>query len=174
LKVNSRFGLSMDYTALYPRRQYSSQPQVWEPQILRTERNLDLNSLMCRITGVRTIPVLANRTIHLNNTGCKLQCRPRPSIHPWHYSPFVGPWPLFSFLILYTVGSTPWTGDQPVARPASTHRTTETQNKRTQTSMPWVGFEPTIPVLERAKTVHALDRAATVTGCSPSNILDST
>jgi hypothetical protein len=27
-----------------------------------------------------------------------------------------------------------------------------------------VGFEPTIPVLERAKTVHALNRAATVIG----------
>jgi hypothetical protein len=25
--------------------------------------------------------------------------------------------------------------------------------------MPQVGFEPTIPVFERAKTVHALDRA---------------
>jgi hypothetical protein len=33
-----------------------------------------------------------------------------------------------------------------------------------QTSMPWVGFEPTIPASERAKTVHALDRAATVIG----------
>jgi hypothetical protein len=30
--------------------------------------------------------------------------------------------------------------------------------------MPWVGFEPTTPVFERAKTVHALDRAATVIG----------
>jgi hypothetical protein len=30
--------------------------------------------------------------------------------------------------------------------------------------MPRVGFEPTIPVFERAKTVHALDRAATVIG----------
>jgi hypothetical protein len=28
--------------------------------------------------------------------------------------------------------------------------------------MPWVGFESTIPALERTKTVHALDRAATV------------
>jgi hypothetical protein len=28
--------------------------------------------------------------------------------------------------------------------------------------MPLVGFEPTIPAFERAKTVHALDRAATV------------
>jgi hypothetical protein len=27
-----------------------------------------------------------------------------------------------------------------------------------------VGFEPTIPVFDRAKTVHALDRAATVIG----------
>jgi hypothetical protein len=32
-----------------------------------------------------------------------------------------------------------------------------------QTSMPWVGFEPTIPSSERAQTVHALDRAVTVT-----------
>jgi hypothetical protein len=30
--------------------------------------------------------------------------------------------------------------------------------------MPWVGFESTIPASERAKTVHALDRSATVTG----------
>jgi hypothetical protein len=35
------------------------------------------------------------------------------------------------------------------------HRTTQTQNKRTQTSIPRVRFEPTIPVLERAKTVDA-------------------
>jgi hypothetical protein len=34
----------------------------------------------------------------------------------------------------------------------------------TQTSMPRVRFEPTIPALERVKTVHALDRAATVIG----------
>jgi hypothetical protein len=34
-----------------------------------------------------------------------------------------------------------------------------------QTFMPWVRFEPTIPASERAKTVHALDRSATVTGC---------
>jgi hypothetical protein len=27
---------------------------------------------------------------------------------------FVGPWQLLSFLILYKVGRTPWTGDQPV------------------------------------------------------------
>jgi hypothetical protein len=44
------------------------------------------------------------------------------------------------------------------------HRTTQTQNKRTQTSMPLAGFEPTIPVFKRAKTFHALDRAASVTG----------
>jgi hypothetical protein len=32
--------------------------------------------------------------------------------------------------------------------------------------MPTVGFEPTIPMFERAETVHALDRAATVIGAS--------
>jgi hypothetical protein len=33
-----------------------------------------------------------------------------------------------------------------------------------QTSMPCVWFEPTIPAFEWTKTVHALDRSATVTG----------
>jgi hypothetical protein len=46
----------------------------------------------------------------------------------------------------------------PVTRPLPTHRTTQTQNKHTQTSMPSVGFQPTISVLERAKTFHASDR----------------
>jgi hypothetical protein len=45
-----------------------------------------------------------------------------------------------------------------------THKTAQTQNKRTLTSMPQVGFEHTIPVFERAKTVHALDRTATLIG----------
>jgi hypothetical protein len=40
----------------------------------------------------------------------------------------------FSFLIL--VGRTPWPGEQPVARSLPTQRITQTQNKRTQTSMP--------------------------------------
>jgi hypothetical protein len=38
----------------------------------------------------------------------------------------------FQFLNLCTVGRTPWTGDQPVARPLPTHMITQTQNKRTQ------------------------------------------
>jgi hypothetical protein len=38
------------------------------------------------------------------------------------------------------------------------------QNKRTQASMPQVGFEPTIPVFEWAKTFHYLDRTSTVIG----------
>jgi hypothetical protein len=33
--------------------------------------------------------------------------------------------------------------------------------------MSLVVFEPTIPVFERAKTVHALDRAANVIGYTP-------
>jgi hypothetical protein len=37
--------------------------------------------------------------------------------------------------------------------------------------MPQVEFEPMIPVFERAKTVRALDRAATVIGQCLSNLL---
>jgi hypothetical protein len=78
------------------------------------------------------------------------------SLSLWLYSPLdLGR--LFSFLILSTVGRTPWTGDQPVARPLRTHRTTQTQNKRTKTSIPRVGFESTT-------TVRVLDRAAAVIG----------
>jgi hypothetical protein len=43
-------------------------------------------------------------------------------------------------------------------------RTEQPTNKRTQISMFRVGFQPTIPVFEQAKRVHALDRAATVIG----------
>jgi hypothetical protein len=75
-----------------------------------------------------------------------------------------GPWPLFQFLNRIHSRYDSWTGDQPVVRPLPTHRTAQTQTKRTQTSMPRVGFEPTIPVFKRAKTVHALDRAVTVIG----------
>jgi hypothetical protein len=62
----------------------------------------------------------------------------------------------FSFLILYTVRRTPWTGDQPVARPLPTHRTIQAQNKRTQAPMPRVGFKTTTPAFMRAKTFRAL------------------
>jgi hypothetical protein len=49
-------------------------------------------------------------------------------------------------------------------RSARLKAATYTQNKRTQTSMSRVGFEPTNPVFEWAKTCHALDRAASVIG----------
>jgi hypothetical protein len=38
--------------------------------------------------------------------------------------------------------------------------------------MPWVGLEPTIPVFERAKTFHVLDRAATVNGILSKDVHD--
>jgi hypothetical protein len=88
------------------------------------------------------------------------------SIYLWLYSPLLDLGCFFSFLIFYTVSRTPWMGDQPVARPMPAHRTAQTQNKHTQTSMPQVGFEPTIPVFEQVKTVHALDGTVTVIGIS--------
>jgi hypothetical protein len=79
--------------------------------------------------------------------------------------PFVGPWPLFQLLdLFYTIGRTPWTGDQPFAKSVPAHRTTLTQNKRTQTSVLQAVFEPPISVSERAKTLHALECAATLIG----------
>jgi hypothetical protein len=50
---------------------------------------------------------------------------------------------LFSFLTLHTSVRSLCTGDQPVARPLPIKGNINT------------GFEPTIPVFKRAKTVHA-------------------
>jgi hypothetical protein len=58
--------------------------------------------------------------------------------------PLLGSGCFFSFVILYIVSGTPWTGDQPVTRPL--------------TCILRVGFEPTTPVSEQGKIVHALDR----------------
>jgi hypothetical protein len=51
-----------------------------------------------------------------------------------------------------------------VISPSQGRYLTQTQNKHEQTSMLRVGFESTIQMFEWAKTVHALDRAATVMG----------
>jgi hypothetical protein len=59
-------------------------------------------------------------------------------------------------------------GDEPVTSPLPTYRTAQIQNKRMQTSMPRVGFEPTTLVFELMKTVQASDRAVTMKG--PSSI----
>jgi hypothetical protein len=70
----------------------------------------------------------------------------------------------FSFVILfYAEGRTPWINLSP-SQGRYLHTGQHKQNKRTQTSMPLVEIEPTIPVSERAKTVHALDRVVTVIG----------
>jgi hypothetical protein len=46
----------------------------------------------------------------------------------------------FSFLIIDTVGMTPWTEDQPVAMSLHAHRT-QTQNKRTQYRYPCLQWD---------------------------------
>jgi hypothetical protein len=66
----------------------------------------------------------------------------------------------FQFPDLFTIGRTPWTSDQLVARPLPKHRTAQTQIKHIYTP----NIEPTITASGRAKTVHALARSATVTG----------
>jgi hypothetical protein len=45
------------------------------------------------------------------------------------------------------------------------------RKKRTQTSMPLVGFEPMIPAFKLAKTVYALGRAATVIGLISNKVM---
>jgi len=49
-------------------------------------------------------------------------------------------------------------------RKASTYTGQHNTEKHRHTSMPRAGFEAAIPMLERSKTVLALDRAAIETG----------
>jgi hypothetical protein len=75
-------------------------------------------------------------------------------IYLWIYSP-CAPWPLFQFL-------NPKHSRQDSLDGGSASRKAATY---TQISMPRVGLEPTIPAFERAKTVHALGRAAIMICC---------
>jgi hypothetical protein len=82
----------------------------------------------------------------------------------WLYSPF-GPWPLFQFRNLYIVGRTLGRVISP-SQGRYLHTEQHKHRINTQISMPRAEFEPTIPVFEWAKTVHVLDRAAIVIGCT--------
>jgi hypothetical protein len=66
-------------------------------------------------------------------------------LYLWRYSPLLDLGRFFSFLVFYTVGRIPWTGDQPVARPLPAHKTTQTQKKHTQASMPLSGIRTHVP-----------------------------
>jgi hypothetical protein len=74
---------------------------------------------------------------------------------------FVGPWPLFQFL--YPLTQSVGLLGRGISPSQDRYLRTE---QRKQISLPEVGFEPTIPLFERTKTVHAFDRAATVIGIS--------
>jgi hypothetical protein len=89
-----------------------------------------------------------------------------PSIHPSiHGSTFLSLdlGRFFSFLILYRGGRTPWMGISSY-QGRYLHTEQYRHNKRTHISMPRVGFDPMIPVFERAKAIHVSGRAATVIG----------
>jgi hypothetical protein len=79
--------------------------------------------------------------------------------------PPLGPWPLLfsSMIILQTLGLL----GRVISSSQGLYLNTEQHKHRIhihQTSMVCLGFEPTITASVRAKTVHALDRSATVTG----------
>jgi hypothetical protein len=78
----------------------------------------------------------------------------------------LGPDLSFNIIIFFcTDGRTPWTGNQPIARPLPTQDKTK-QNKRTHRHpcLEWDSNPRSQRSNERPKTVHALDRAATVAG----------
>jgi hypothetical protein len=91
---------------------------------------------------------------------------------PWPYSPNSGlglpPWNFFFHFCLLDLRPSVGLLGRVISSSQGLYLYTNTENRthihKHQTSMPWVGFEPMIPASERVKTVHALDRLATVTG----------
>jgi hypothetical protein len=78
-------------------------------------------------------------------------------------------WALAAFYSpdLFTIGSTPWTCDQPVARSLPKHRTAQTQNKRIYYTLnihSQGGIRTHNHGLRAIETVHASDRSASATG----------
>jgi hypothetical protein len=91
----------------------------------------------------------------------------------WIYSTLLDLDRFFNYLIVSTANRAPWTRDQPIARPLPTQSTTQSQNKRTQTYVPLVTFEPTTPVFEQAKTVYALDQCCPTFLCTRAQFTDA-
>jgi hypothetical protein len=86
-----------------------------------------------------------------------------PVVLPLAPQAFVVPWPLFQFLgPIHSLQESLDGGS--AHRKASTYTRDSTNTVKTQTFMSAVGLQPTIAVLERASTVHASDRAATLIG----------
>jgi hypothetical protein len=87
-----------------------------------------------------------------------------PYVHP--SMAFLPLWTLcrfFSFLILYAVHRTSWTGDQPVARSLPTHKTAQMQNKRTQRH-PCLQWDSNPRSQCSSGRRRSIDRAATMIG----------
>jgi hypothetical protein len=81
------------------------------------------------------------------------------------------PWPIFS-LMIYTVRMTPWTGDQLVARPVPTHRTTQTQNKGTHIHA-WSGIrthDPSVRANEDGSYLTTVRPLIGMLKCNSANI----
>jgi hypothetical protein len=93
--------------------------------VLLGTRGVNKNIVDIPYDEIQILGIICAKT---TNETTKMTGNQSSFIHSMALQSFVGPWPLFSFLNLYTVDSTPWTGDQPVARPLPIHRTTQTQN----------------------------------------------
>jgi hypothetical protein len=86
-------------------------------------------------------------------------------IHQWLYGPLLGHGLFFSFVIIFTQTVGLLGRVISLLQSRYLHTGQYKQNKRThRQSVPRVGFELTMPALERGKNVHALDRAADVIG----------
>jgi hypothetical protein len=96
---------------------------------------------------------------------------PHDQTRVWTRAAAVGSWRLTAWAMAQPAVSVTYSHTQPVGLLGRgngpslgryLHTQNNTHNKRTRTFIHWVEFEPTIPAFEQAKTVHALDHAATV------------
>jgi hypothetical protein len=121
--------------------------------------------------GTQKFIIIFTRALHRTLAGTVIalvsRCNVwRSEFFQWLFQSIQGPGLLFSFVIFFTqmVGLVGRVISSSQGLYLYTRQHKHRINAYThQTSMPWTGFKPTIPASEWAKTVHALDRTATVT-----------
>jgi hypothetical protein len=134
-------------------------------QYLRPYTNYVTESSTCHNKSYVNRLLRQQATVHTHTHAHETQPHVRTtiSIYLWLYSPLWDLGCFFSFLFIYAVGRTPGMGISP-SQGSYLHTEQHKQYKihTIETSMNLVGFKPIIPAFERAKTIHAFDRAAAV------------
>jgi hypothetical protein len=130
---------------------------IWRPSRLSETRTRVMLILLGFVGTYKSVHFFVHARIHILVFKC---------LSIYGSTTLLGPWLVFQFLDLFTQSVGLFGQGISPSQGGYLHTGQYKQNKRTQKSMPQVGFELTIPVFGQAKTFRARGFAATVIGGS--------